>query len=143
MNDMNSLRNNYKLCKSELTTMKRDQSSNGLTRSMSKKVSDKVDDPRTALFAAIQSRGSKKNGESPSSISDPRQALFAAIKNKKSANNTETHGDSPASDVQYSPGVHRLQRFLNDSKSILSLAEKDQDAAIRACKVRKMKGQSL
>ncbi|KAL3785154.1 hypothetical protein ACHAW5_000186 [Stephanodiscus triporus] len=134
MNDMNSLRNNYELCKSELITMKRDQSSNSHTRSMSKKVSDKVDDPRTALFAAIQSRGSKKNGESPSSSSDPRQALLAAIKNKKSADTTETHGESPASDVQYSPGVHRLQRFLNDSKSTLALVEKDQDAAIRACK---------
>ena len=142
MNEFNSLRNGYKLCKSELTSMKHDQSSKRLTRSTSKKIADenRVDNPRTALFAAIQSQGSKKNA--PSS-NDPRQALFAAIKNKNNAETAETDEDSPASDVQYSPGVNRLQKFLNYSKSILSLAEKDQDVAVRACKVRKMTVKSL
>ena len=122
--------------------MKQDQYSKRLTRSTTKKIADenKVNDPRTALFAAIQSQGSKKNA--PSS-NDPRQALFAAIKNKNNAETAETDEDSPASDVQYSPGVNRLQKFLNYSKSILSLAEKDQDVAVRACKVRKMTVKSL
>ncbi|KAL3815366.1 hypothetical protein ACHAXA_000753 [Cyclostephanos tholiformis] len=135
MNDMTSLRNDLKLCKNELTSMKRDQSSKRLTRSISKKMSDKsnVDDPKGALFDAIKSRGSKMN-RALSTNSDPRQALFAAIKNRKNADSAETDGESPLSDVQYSPGVHRLQKFLTHSKSILSIAEKDQDAAVRACK---------
>lgn len=135
MNDLNSLRNDYKQCKSELTSMKRDQSSKRVTRSMSKKINNEcyVDDPKGALFAAIKSRISQKTDVSSTS-SDPRQALFAAIQNKKRPESAETDADSPTSDVQYTPGVHHLQKFLNYSKSILSLAENDQDGAVRACK---------
>ena len=110
--------------------MKRDQSSKRVTRSMSKKIKDESDvgDPRKALFAAIQSRGS--------SASDPRQALFAAIKNKKKDESTDKDCTTQeSSNVKYTPGVHRLSKFLIQSKSMLSRAEKDQDAAIRACKV--------
>lgn len=144
MSDVNTLRNNYKLCKTELTSMKRDQSSKRVTRSMSKKIDEEskvADDPRKALFAAIQSRGSKKEDESSPS-SDPRQALFDAIKNQKKGEPTNA-GDgcsSPTSDVKYTPGVHRLQKFLIHSKAILAAAEKDQDAAVRACKVRFTQG---
>lgn len=136
--DMNGLRNDYKLCKTELTSMKRDQSSKRVTRSMTKKITDEseVADPRKALFAAIQSRKEKpESPKSPPESSDPRQALFAAIKKKGAASN-EGGESSPKSDVKYSPGVDRLQNFLNRSKTILSLAGQDQDAATRACKVR-------
>ena len=105
--------------------MKRDQSSKRVTRSMSKKIKDESDvgDPRKALFAAIQT-------------SDPRQALFAAIKNKKKDESTDKDCTTQeSSNVKYTPGVHRLSKFLIQSKSMLSRAEKDQDAAIRACKV--------
>lgn len=128
MNNLTLLRNDYKLCKSELTSMKRDQSSKRLTRSMSKKIEDEIsinDHPRGALFAEIKSRSSKYEDD------DPRNALFAAIKNKQIPQSADIDEESPT----YTPGVHRLQIFLNESKSTLALAEKDQDAAIRACKV--------
>ena len=61
--------------------------------------------------------------------------MLGAITNKKKGAMLDTDGDSsPSSDVKHSHGVHRLQEFLTHSK-ILSLAEQDQDAAIRACKV--------
>ena len=137
MNDVNLLRNDLKLCKNELTSMKRDQTSKRCTRSMSQKMSDEnnVDDPTGALFAAIKSRGSKKINNSSPKNNDPRQALFAAIKNNKNAGAAETDEETPSSDVLYSPGIDRLQKFLTHSKSLLSIAEKDQDAAVRACKV--------
>ena len=132
---MTTLRNDYKLCKTELASMKRDQSSKRVTRSMSKKIKDDSndDDPRKALFAAIQSRGKPP----PPATSDPRQALFAAIKNKNNdeSSDKEDASSTPSSDVKHSPGVQRLQKFLSHSKTILSLAERDQDAAVRACKV--------
>ena len=62
--------------------------------------------------------------------------MLGAITNKKKGAMSDTDGDSsPSSDVKHSPGVHRLQEFLTHSETILSLAEQDQDAAIRACKV--------
>ena len=143
MGDMTTLRNNYKLCKTELSNMKRDQSSKRVTRSMSKKIKDESevdDDPRKALFAAIHSLGSKEEKEqSPKSTesADPRGALFAAITNQTKEETSADSGDnsSPPSDVKHSPGVHRLSKFLTRSKLSLSLAEKDQDSGIRACKV--------
>jgi hypothetical protein len=130
---MNSLRKDYNLCKTELTKMKNDQSSKRVTRSMATKITDdsEVEDPRKALFAAIKARAPKEASAPPT---DPRQALFAAIKSRKqdtSVANDETND----SNTEYSPGVQRLQDFINHSKAILSLAESDQDAAIRACKV--------
>jgi hypothetical protein len=95
---------------------------------MSKKIEDEIsinDHPRGALFAEIKSRSSKNEDD------DPRNALFAAIKNKQIPQSADIDEESPS----YTPGVHRLQIFLNESKSTLALAEKDQDAAIRACKV--------
>lgn len=119
--------------------MKRDQSSKRVTRSMSKTIKDEgeVDDPRKALFAAIQSRGDPEKKKDVSPPPDPRQALFAAIKNKNKEGGatSDKDGDTLPSDVTYTPGVHRLQKFLNHSKTALSLAERDQDAATRACKV--------
>ena len=114
--EMTTLRNDYKLCKTELTSMKRDQSSKRVARSMSKMIKDEseVDDPRKAKFAAIQARRAKN--DSPVS-GDPKQALFATIKSKqnRAAKRTSDNNDnSPASsDVKYSPGVHRLQKFLS------------------------------
>ena len=120
--------------------MKRDQSKKK-TSSMPKKAHvDEVGDPRKTLFAAIQSRGSAKEDESPKQeeSSDPRQALFAAIKKKGEAtkDNSSPTSSSSSSSVKYTPGVHRLSKFLIHSKSILCRAERDQDEAIRACKVR-------
>ena len=101
---MNTLQKNYKLCKTELTSMKRDQSS-------------------------------KREEEEPPKPADTRQAMFAAIKNQKKGVPESIDKDSDSSTVKYTPGVHRLQKFLDQSKTTLSLAERDQDAAIRACKV--------
>ena len=131
--EMNSLRKDYNLCKAELTKMKSDQSSKRVTRSMAKKINDEseVEDPRKALFAAIKARAPKE--EPPSA--DPRQALFAAIKNRKQ-DAQEDNAEANDSNTEYTPGVKRLQNFINHSKTVLSLADGDQDAAIRACKVR-------
>ena len=119
--------------------MKSDQSSKRVTRSMAKKINNEseVADPRKALFAAIQARGAKEEAPKSPEVADPRQALFAAIKNrqKKESSAEDDEGSSP-SDVEYTPGVHRLQEFVNKSAAVLSLAAQDQDAAIRACKVR-------
>lgn len=129
---MNILHKNYDLCKSELTKMKNDQSSKRVTRSMARKIHEEseVEDPRKALFAAIKARAPKE--DSPSA--DPRQALFAVIKSRKQDVSEDT-GEND-SKTEYSPGVKRLQDFLNHSKTALSLADSDQDASIRACKVR-------
>ena len=132
--EMNSLRKDYNLCKSELSKMKNDQSSKRVTRSMAKKIDDEgeVEDPRKALFAAIKARAPKEEKAPPA---DPRQALFAAIKNRKQ-DTSEGSDETDTCKTEYTPGVQRLQDFLNHSKTVLSLAESDQDAAIRACKVR-------
>ena len=134
---MNSLRKDYNLCKSELTKMKNDQSSKRVTRSMAKKINDEseVEDPRKALFAAIKARVPKETEEGTSV--DPRQVLFAAIKNRKQET-SEGNNETDASNTDYTPGVQRLQDFLNHSKTVLSLADSDQDAAIRACKARRI-----
>ena len=57
-------------------------------------------------------------------------------KEESSDNRTkeETDNSSSHSNVEHSPGVHRLSKFLTRSKLSLSLAEKDQDEGIRACK---------
>lgn len=133
MNDMISLRNDYKLCTKELSSMKRDQRSKGLTKTSTIAKGNEVEDPRKALFAAIASRGSKEDDTLKPSPG-PRKALFAAIK-KKVDNDDESNDDSSDPGVSYTPGVHRLQRFLIHSKSTLSIADQDLDSAIRACKV--------
>ena len=129
---MNNLRKDYNLCKSELTKMKNDQSSKRVTRSMAKKINEEseVEDPRKALFAAIKARAPKED----SPPADPRQALFAAIKSRKQ--DVPQDNEVTDSNTDYSPGVKRLQGFLNHSKAVLSLADSDQDTAIRACKVK-------
>ena len=139
VSDMATLRKNYQLCKTELTKMKSDQSSKRVTRSMAKKIEDESEpeDPRKAMFAAIKARNSQENDEPKKSpvTDDPRQALFAAIQNiKKKESSDDEEGDA-SSNVELSRGVHKLQKFLNHSKTVLSLAEQDLDAAIRACKV--------
>ena len=133
MSEMNSLRKDYNLCKTELTKMKNDQSSKRVTRSMAKKINNesKAEDPRKALFAAITARASKK--EEPAA--DPRQALFAAIKSRKQEQAEDTDESNDTADTEYTPGVKRLQDFLHQSKTVISLADSDQDAAIRACTV--------
>ena len=92
-------------------------------------------DPRKALFAAIQARGTNDGDSSskpPASI-DPRQALFAAIKNKGAE--PSNNAGAPASNIKYSRGVKRLESFLWKSERTLSETERDQNAAIRACTV--------
>ena len=113
--------------------MKNDQSSKRVTRSMAKKIEkeSEVEDPRKALFAAIKARATKES-EDVSQV-DPRQALFAAIKSRKQSDELDDSND--VDNTEYSRGVERLQDFLNHSKAVLSLADRDQDEAIRACKV--------
>jgi hypothetical protein len=103
---------------------------------MAKKINgdSEIEDPRKALFAAIKSRGSEEN-DAATGNEDPRKALFSAIKNRKKQDVPDDDDESPASNLEYSRGVQRLQDFLNHSKTVLSLADCDQDAAIRACKV--------
>jgi hypothetical protein len=135
MSDMISIRNDYKLCTKELASMKHDQRSKGLTKtSMKVTKGGEVEDPRKAMFAAILSRGSKEDG-ALKQPPDPRQALFAAIKSRQVDKDDGSDDDSSESGAEYTPGVHRLQKFLTHSKLILSIANEDLDAAIRACKV--------
>lgn len=135
MNDMISLRNDYKLCTKELSSMRRDQRPKRLTKSSTKVAAGgEVNDPRKALFAAILSRGLKED-DTINHPPDTRKALFAAITKRKVDNDEESDDDSQETGVQYSSGVQRLQKFLIHSKSILSIADDDLDSAIRACKV--------
>ena len=130
--DVNTLRKNYQLCKTELNSMKKDQAPKP-AKGTQKKDEDEAVDPRKALFAAIQSRGTDgdESSSKPAPV-DPRQALFAAIKNK----GAETSNTSPpSSNVKYSRGVKRLESFIWKAEASLSLTERDQGAAIRACKV--------
>lgn len=134
MNDMISLRDVYKLCTKELSSMKRDQRSKGLTTTSTKiSKENEVEDPRKALFAAISSRSSKED-DKMKQPPDQRKALFAAIIKKK-MDNKESDDDTSDAGVAFTPGVHRLQRFLIHSKSILSSADAKLDLAVEACKV--------
>eukprot|EP00986_Skeletonema_menzelii_P006793 scaffold2578_cov136-Skeletonema_menzelii.AAC.9 len=129
--DVSTLRKNYQLCKTELNRMKEDQAPKP-AKGIQKKNEDEAVDPRKALFAAIQNRGASgdESSSKPPNV-DPRQALFAAIKNKGAdASNTS----APSSNVKYSRGVKRLESFIWKAESSLSATERDQGAAIRACK---------
>lgn len=90
-------------------------------------------DPRKALFAAIQKRSTNgdDNLSKPPAPLDPRQALFSAIKSK----GADASASAPTSNVKYSRGVKKLDSFLWKAEATLSLTERDQNAAIRACKV--------
>lgn len=135
MNDIISLRNDFKLCTNELSKMKRDQRLKVLPKKSTKVANgSEADDPRKALFSAILSRGSKED-DKVKQPPDPRKALFAAISKRKADSNEESDDDTADTGVEYTPGVHRLQKFLIHSKSILSIANDDLDSAIRACKV--------
>ena len=112
--------------------MKKDQAPKP-AKGTQKKNEGEAADPRKALFAAIQNRDANGNdGSTKPAPVDPRQALFAAIKNKGAeASNTS----APSSNVKYSRGVKRLESFIWKAEASLSLTERDQGAAIRACKV--------
>lgn len=112
--------------------MKKDQAPKP-AKGTRKKDEDEAVDPRKALFAAIQNRGANDDESSskPAPV-DPRQALFAAIKNKGAE---ASNASIPSSNVKYSRGVKRLESFIWKAEASLSLTERDQGAAIRACKV--------
>ena len=115
--------------------MKKDQAPK-TTKSVRKKENvEEAADPRKALFAAIQARGASDGDSSskPPAPVDPRQALFAAIKNK--GNESSNTADAPANNVEYSRGVKRLESFLWKADKTFSQTERDQNAAIRACRV--------
>lgn len=134
MNDIISLRDDFKLCTNELSKMKRDQRLQVLPKTSTKAANgSERDDPRKALFSAILSRS--EEGDKLKLPPDPRKALFAAITKRKADNDDESDDDTADPGVEYTPGVHRLQKFLIHSKSILSIANDDLDSAIRACKV--------
>eukprot|EP00984_Skeletonema_dohrnii_P032541 scaffold26886_cov96-Skeletonema_dohrnii-CCMP3373.AAC.1 len=130
--DVNTLRKNYQLCKTELSSMKKDQApkpAKGIPKKMNE---GEAADPRKALFAAIQRRGANDDDNSAKPPpADPRQALFAAIKNKGADASTTT---APGSNIKYSRGVKRLESFIWKAEASLSLTERDQGAALRACK---------
>ena len=115
--------------------MKKDQAPK-TTKSVQKKENlGGAADPRKALFASIQARGADDGDSSskPPAQVDPRQALFAAIKNK--GNESSNTADAPATNVEYSRGVKRLESFLWKADKTFSQTERDQNAAIRACRV--------
>ena len=125
---VNTLRKNYQLCKTELNSMKKDQAPKPAKDAQKKDEGEAVD-PRKALFAAIQNRGT--NGDESSSKPapvDPRKALFVFGAEASNAS-------IPSSNVKYSRGVKRLESFIWKAEASLSLTERDQGAAIRACKV--------
>ncbi len=102
--------------------MKKDQAPKPAKGAQKKKIEGEAADPRKASFAATPK---------PAPV-DPRQALFPDIKNEgadASATNT------PASNVKYLRGVKRLESFISEAEASLSLTERDQNAALRACKV--------
>jgi hypothetical protein len=113
--------------------MKKDQApkpAKGIPKKMNE---GEAADPRKALFAAIQRRGANDDDSSAKPPpADPRQALFAAIKNKGADASTTT---APGSNIKYSRGMKRLESFIWKAEASLSLTERDQGAALRACKV--------
>ena len=126
--EVNTLRKNYQLCKTELNSMKKDQAPKPAKDAQKKDEGEAVD-PRKALFAAIQNRGT--NGDESSSKPapvDPRKALFVFGAEASNAS-------IPSSNVKYSRGVKRLESFIWKAEASLSLTERDQGTAIEACKV--------
>lgn len=130
---MNTLRQNYQLCKTELSNMKRDQAPKPAKSIANKTNEVESADPRKALFAAIQKRGANVDNNLSKPPVDPRQALFAAIKNKGADNSNNTSVATPY--IKYSRGVKKLESFIWKAEATLSLTEREQGAAIRACKV--------
>jgi hypothetical protein len=113
--------------------MKKDQSLKPAKGTQRKKIEGEAADPRKALFAAIQSIGTNDDDSSPKPTPvDPRQARFAAIKNKGAEASTTS---TPGANVKYSRGVKRLESFIREAEDSLSFTERDQNAALRACKV--------
>lgn len=135
--DLNTLRKSYQLCQKELNCMKEDQVSKPSKSSPKGRNEGKAADPRNALFAAIKALGTSDDDDSSKLTASigPRQALFAAIKNK-GVESSHISSEAAVSNVKYSRGVQRLETFLCQSERVLSLAERDQNAAVRACKVR-------
>jgi hypothetical protein len=115
--------------------MKKDQAPKP-AKSIPKKTNEgEAADPRKALFAAIQKRGANDDDNTPKPPApvDPRQALFAAIKNKGADASNIASVSTP--NIKYSRGVKKLESFIWKAEATLSLTERDQGAAIRACKV--------
>lgn len=113
--------------------MKRDQAPKPAKSIANKTNEVESADPRKALFAAIQKRGANVDNNLSNPPIDPRQALFAAIKNKGADNSNNTSVATPY--VKYSRGVKKLESFIWKAEATLSLTEREQGAAIRACKV--------
>ena len=138
--EVRSMRKSLKDCRTELIKIKNDQSDKRVTRSMSKKfgkLSTSVEsgsDPRDALFNAIHSlkRDEEENDN------DPRNNLLASIKNRCLENVSESdQGDKQRSKTSdFTPGVIRLQKFIENANSTMILLEKELKETVQSCKVR-------
>lgn len=138
--DARGMRMGLNKCRAELTEMKKDHSTKPVTRSQARKFAETPSkpslDPRAAMFAAIKARGTEEEEEAEKPA-DPRAAMFAAIK----ARGGKADGDSENSDKSkeeekqdFSPGVRRLETFLENATSELEALDKTKTSAVQACK---------
>ena len=143
MGEARSMRKSVKDCRTELMKVKNDQSDKRVTRSMSKKfgnLSNKATsaesgiEPRNALFNAIHSlkRDEEENDN------DPRKNLLSSIKNRclENASESDQNNKQISKTSDFTPGVLRLQKFIEDANSTMILLENEIKETVESCKVR-------
>ena len=108
------------------------------------------DGDRSSLFTAIKARGDtekkcikeSRNDKNSSIINgtDVRSALLASIKERNGTEkrSIESKSSSPKATKEkiiFSPGVKRLQQFMEDANSTLLVLMDHNDSAVQICKV--------
>ena len=140
VSDARGLRMGLNKCRTELTEMKKDQSTKPVTRSQARKFDEAPSkpplDPRAGLFAAIKARGTQDEEVSEKLPADPRAAMLAAIKSRGSEDDGKAKANNASQEPKqdFSPGVLRLESFLADATSELEALDKTKASAVQACK---------
>ena len=130
INDTALLQKELKECKTELTKMKNDQARRPVTRSMANPEQSPEVDPRKALMALIANRNNSDKVNKNTSIQNP---LFGAINKTKEGNN---QSKAISLDLKkLSPGLIRLDKFINDTNIDIKRLGQIKQSAIQACKV--------
>ena len=141
VSDARGLRMGLNKCRTELTEMKKNQSTKPVTRSQACKFAETPSkpplDPRAGLFAAIKARGTEDDEDaSEKPPVDPRAAMLAAIKSRGGGDDGKAKPNDESNEPKqdFSPGVLRLESFLADATSELEALDKRKTSAVQACK---------
>jgi len=97
------------------------------------RTSDKIEPPRNAFLASI--RELRTDEEKPNKGLDGRKSLLLEIKNRKSASRIDENDESTFENIDFSPGVKRLEDFIKDASSTMGMVEHQRDSTMEQCKV--------